>query len=124
MGAKKAKNQKTNTDPSSLFFLCKGIANVAPVMEVKKVRKGRVTHSVPSFLFSKRQLSLGIKWIIEAAREKKKNSSLSFSSLLGHELLLAGNKQGACREKRERLLKIAEANQASLRFEWRRQKVG
>jgi len=63
----------------------------------------------------KRQQSLAIRWIINAAREKK---GKSFSERLASELIDAYNGHGGAMTTRENIHKMAEANKAFAHFAW------
>jgi small subunit ribosomal protein S7 len=56
-----------------------------------------------------RRLTLAIRWILSAARER---SGKSFSDKLASELIDASNETGAAIRKRDETHKMAEANRA------------
>ena len=60
-----------------------------------------------------RKTSLGMKWIIDAARGKK---GRPMAIKLADELMEAFNKTGAAIKKREDVHKMAEANKAFAHF--------
>lgn len=101
-----------------LQIVFQAISNVTPYLEVRKVRRAGTTYLVPAMVSDTRGRGQGIRWIIEAARERRKNKSLSFSQCLAEELYLASNKQGKAREKRKELHNIALANRAFARYRW------
>jgi small subunit ribosomal protein S7 len=94
------------------------VKNVKPSVEVRKVRKGGITYQVPALISKKRQETLAIRWIINAARNRKKNSKSSFAECLALELTEASKKLGKPRQKRDELHKLAESNRAYIRFRW------
>jgi len=63
----------------------------------------------------KRQQSLAIRWIIQAAREKK---GKPMSQRLAEELLAAYNREGTAMARRENVHRMAEANKAFAHFAW------
>lgn len=65
------------------------INNVKPVMEVRSKRVGGSSYQVPMPVGSRRQQSLAMRWIIEAARAKK---GQAMSVRLATELMDAYNK--------------------------------
>ena len=89
------------------------IANVKPVIEVKSRRIGGMTYQVPTEVRPKRQTSLAIRWILEAARAKK---GRPMYLRLAEELVDAYRKQGGAYQKRENTHKMAEANRDFAHF--------
>lgn len=85
------------------------LKNVSPVMEVRPRRVGGATYQVPMEVSSDRRLTLAIRWILSAARER---SGKSFSDKLASELIDAFNETGAAIRKRDETHKMAEANRA------------
>ena len=73
---------------------------------------------MPSLIPKKRQEALAIRWIIDAAKIRKKNSKISFAECLAIEFIEASKNQGKPRQKRDELHKLAELNRAYIRFRW------
>jgi small subunit ribosomal protein S7 len=94
------------------------IRNCMPSLEVRKVRVAGTTYLVPAMIPKKKQETLAIRWIIEAAKKKKKTSKLSFAQCLAEEIYDAFSKQGYARTKRNELHRLAEANRAYIRYRW------
>jgi len=114
---KKLQNIQDISPCSSLFI--QSINNIKPIFEVKRIRIGGSTYQVPSLVSFHRQESLAIRWIIQAARErKKKNPKINFEDCLALEILEAFKKQGNAHNKRDDLHKIAEANRAYSYYRW------
>ena len=111
-------NNQFFKDISTFNFLFKAIKNVKPSVEVRKVRKGGRIYQVPSLIPKKRQEALAIRWIIDAAKIRKKNSKMSFAECLAIEFVEASKNQGKPRQKRDELHKLAELNRAYIRFRW------
>lgn len=108
-------------DNSSLFALQiveTAILNCMPHLQVRKVRVAGTTYLVPALLAKKKQEALAIRWIIEAAKKKKKSSKLSFAECLADEIIDAYLKQGYARTKRAELHRLAEMNRAYIRYRW------
>ena len=97
--------------------LQQGVQNVQPYLEVRKVRVSGKTRQVPSMIGKKRQQTLGLRWLIEAARNRKKQN-MTFADSLALEFLDAFEKQGGARQKRNEFHKIAHANRTFLRYRW------
>ena len=105
--------QVKDTEPLKIFETA--IENVKPVMEVRSKRVGGASYQVPMQVNTKRQLSLAMRWIIDAARSKK---GQPMNKRLAAELLDAYNRQGGAMTTRENVHKMAEANKAFAHFAW------
>src|SRR6188508_2905816 len=80
------------------------LRNATPIIEVKPRRVGGATYQVPVEIRGDRRLSLGVRWIVQAAR---KRSGKSMSENLAAEV-----------KRREDTHKMAEANRAFSHFKW------
>jgi len=89
------------------------IANVKPVIEVRSRRIGGMTYQVPTEVNPKRQTSLAIRWILDAARAKK---GRPMHLKLAEELLDAYHRQGGAYQRRENTHRMAEANRDFAHF--------
>jgi small subunit ribosomal protein S7 len=85
------------------------LKNVSPAMEVRPRRVGGATYQVPMEVSTERRLTLALRWILSATRER---SGKSFSDKLASELIDASNETGAAIRKRDETHKMAEANRA------------
>jgi small subunit ribosomal protein S7 len=103
----------------SLFLvISQALENLVPNLEVRKVRVAGSTYSVPSVLSKKKQETLALKWIIESAKKRQKNSKLDFSACLADEILEASRKSGQALKKRDELHRLAQTNRAYSRYRW------
>ncbi len=102
-------------DPLEAFETA--LSNVAPIIEVRSRRIGGMTYQVPTEVTDKRRISLAMRWIIEAARNKK---GRPMYLRLADELSDACHRQGTAYERRENTHKMAEANRAFAHFGRRR----
>lgn len=102
---------KMKADPKTVFE--QALRNVSPVLEVKGRRIGGANYQVPMEVSEPRKTSLGMKWVIAAARAKK---GKRMAEKLAEELMEAYNKLGAAMKKREDVHKMAEANKAFAHF--------
>jgi small subunit ribosomal protein S7 len=93
----------------------KAVNNVKPMIEVRSKRVGGASYQVPMQVSSKRQQSLAIRWIIEAARGVK---GKAMPERLAAELLEAYHGKGGAMMTRENVHKMAEANRAFAHFAW------
>ena len=89
--------------------------NVKPGIEVRSRRVGGATYQVPVEIRGDRRLSLGVRWLVQAAR---KRSGKSMSEKLAAEFVDAANGLGAAVKRREDTHKMAEANKAFSHFKW------
>jgi small subunit ribosomal protein S7 len=94
----------------------KAIDNVKPKIEVRSRRVGGANYQVPVPVKTDRQESLAMRWILESARNARKNSS--FSKTLAQEFINAFNKEGIAVRKKEETHKMADANKAFAHFSW------
>lgn len=97
------------TGKSAIEVFDAALKNVSPVMEVRPRRVGGATYQVPMEVSADRRLTLAIRWILSAARER---AGKSFSDKLASELIDASNETGAAIRKRDETHKMAEANRA------------
>lgn len=98
-----------------LGVLGKALENVQPLVEVKSRRVGGATYQVPVEVRPDRRRSLGMRWLIEAAR---KRSEKTMPQRLAGELLDAMEGRGAAVKKREDTHRMAEANKAFSHYRW------
>ncbi len=89
--------------------------NATPIIEVKPRRVGGATYQVPVEIRGDRRLSLGVRWLVQAAR---KRSGKSMSEKLAAEFVDAMNGLGAAVKRREDTHKMADANKAFSHFKW------
>lgn len=111
--ALKIVESKTNKPGVQVFTLA--INNVKPDLEVRPRRVGGAVYQVPMEVRADRKLSLAIKWIIQAAREKK---GMPMKERLADELILASEKKGTAYKRKEDTHKMAAANRAFAHFRW------
>ena len=91
------------------------LRNATPIIEVKPRRVGGATYQVPVEIRGDRRLSLGVRWLVQAAR---KRSGKSMGEKLAAEFVDAANGLGAAVTRREDTHKMAEANKAFSHFKW------
>ena len=86
---------------------------VAPVVEVRSRRIGGATYQVPVEVRAKRRTALAMRWIVEAARNRKEKS---MPARLAAELKEAKDGKGSAVKKKEDMHRMAEANKAFAHF--------
>jgi small subunit ribosomal protein S7 len=99
-------------DAPPIDVFTQAIENVKPYIEVRSKRVGGATYQVPMQVNQRRRLSLAIRWIRIAAREKK---GKPMADRLAEELLAAYKKEGTAIQTRENVHRMAEANKAFAR---------
>ncbi len=101
-------------DPIEVFK--KALENVKPQMEVRTRRVGGATYQIPVECIDRRKLHLGLKFLVEAARERKDKKTMI--ERLAYEIIDAAAGKGEAVKKREELHKIAEANKTFAHYRW------
>ncbi len=106
---------ESKTGEKGIDVFNKALENIKPVMEVKSRRVGGATYQVPIEVRPVRQQSLGIRWIMEAARKRNERTMVE---RLSNELMDAATEKGAAFKKKEDTYKMAEANKAFAHYRW------
>ncbi len=90
-----------------------------PKWEVRPRRVGGATYQVPVEVSERRAVSLAIKWLVEAARERPRHrGSYTMIERLKAELIDALNEKGGAYKKKEDTHKMAQANMVFSHFRW------
>lgn len=89
------------------------LQNVMPSIEVRPRRVGGATYQVPVPVESYRQISLAMRWLLSAARNR---GGQTMSEKLANEFIDAANNQGAAVKRRDDTHRMAEANRAFSHF--------
>ena len=101
------------TDKSPIEVFTQAVENVKPDIEVRSKRVGGASYQVPMRVLPNRRLSLAIRWLLIAVRDKKGQPT---AQKLATELLNAYNKEGSAITRRENVHRMAEANKAFAHF--------
>jgi small subunit ribosomal protein S7 len=96
-------------------ILAGALENARPRIEVKSRRVGGATYQVPVELSFERQESLGLRWIVAAARSRK---GTPMSEALAGEIIDAYNNTGSVVKKKDDTHKMAQANRAFAHLRW------
>lgn len=99
----------TRTKDPSLDVFNKALLNVTPLVEVRPKRVGGSVYQVPVEVNQKRQQTLAIRWIVQAARGRK---GTAMSNRLAGELLDASSDLGNAFKKKQDVIRMAQANKA------------
>jgi len=103
-------------DAVSIFE--KAVQNVGPTQEVKARRVGGASYQIPMEVRGERKMSLGIRWIIEAAKMRSNKDFHKFSEKLAAEIKDAIDNKGEAIKKRDAAYRMAQANRAFAHYKW------
>ncbi|MEF9935224.1 MAG: 30S ribosomal protein S7, partial [Clostridium sp.] len=78
-------------------------------------RIGGATYQVPIEVRAERRQTLGLRWLIDAAR---KRGEKRMSERVAGEILDAANNAGSAYKKKEDTHRMAEANKAFAHYKW------
>lgn len=107
------KEKTGNPNPLEIFDLA--MKNAGPLTEVRSKRIGGANYQVPREVRPERRMALAMRWIRDAARNKK-GSAMHLK--LADELIAASKNEGVAIKKKEDTHKMAEANKAFAHFAW------
>jgi small subunit ribosomal protein S7 len=105
-------------EKDAVKIVLQAIENVRPQLAVKTKRVATRVMYVPGVMPEAKSRSLAVHWLVDAATSRKAKSKASMAQCLAMELLLAYQKQGAVRQKRDDMHKLALANRANLHLRW------
>jgi small subunit ribosomal protein S7 len=105
--------EKTGKEALEVFE--EAMNNIMPLLEVKARRIGGATYQVPMEVRPERRQTLGIRWLLAAAR---KRGEKYMRERLAYELMDAANNTGAAVKKKEDTHKMAEANKAFAHYRY------
>jgi len=105
--------ERMHRSPLEVFE--QAVQNTAPILEVKPRRVGGATYQVPVEVRSDRRLSLAIRWLVQAARNRP---GKTMAEKLANELMDAARNTGAAVKKKEDTHRMAEANKAFAHYRW------
>ena len=100
-------------DLDSIKVWEKALENVMPHVEVRSRRIGGATFQIPHPIREDRRISLAMKWMINAARNRNEKT---MSQRLANEIVAAYKEEGATFKKKQDTHKMAEANKAFSHF--------
>ncbi|RMD52315.1 MAG: 30S ribosomal protein S7 [Candidatus Thermofonsia bacterium] len=101
------------TKRPALEVFDQALQNVMPQVEVKPRRVGGATYQVPVPVDAHRRISLAMRWLLQAARNR---GGRSMAEKLASEFMDAASNQGAAVKKRDDTHRMAEANRAFSHF--------
>src|SRR5690554_165393 len=103
------------TEEEGIEILKRALDNVMPTVEVKSRRVGGSNYQVPVEVNERRRISLGIRWLVDAARNRGERTMIE---RLANELIEAANNTGRAVRKKEEVHRMAEANRAFAHYRW------
>ena len=105
--------ERAKDDPLKVWD--RALSNVRPRVEVKSRRVGGSTYQVPVDVRPDRSLALGMRWLVEYARERNEKT---MKDRLANEIVDAAQNRGNAVKKREDVHKMADANKAFAHYRW------
>ena len=105
--------ERAKDDPLKVWD--RALANVRPRVEVKSRRVGGSTYQVPVDVRPDRSLALGMRWLVEYARDRNEKTMMD---RLANEIVDAAQNRGNAVKKREDVHKMADANKAFAHYRW------
>jgi len=91
----------------------KSLENITPHVEVRSRRIGGATFQIPQPVRDDRRTSLGMKWLIAAARKRNEKT---MANNLSSEIVAGYKEEGAAYKKKQDTHRMAEANKAFSHF--------
>jgi small subunit ribosomal protein S7 len=106
---------EARTNRPAIEVFNEAMRNVMPPVEVRPRRVGGATYQIPVEVPEYRQLALGIRWILAAAKSR---GGRGMAAKLAAELMDAATNTGSAVKRREDTLRMAEANRAFAHLRW------
>ena len=100
-------------EEESLVVWEKSLENITPHVEVRSRRIGGATFQIPQPVRDDRKTSLGMKWLIAAARNRNEKT---MANNLASEIVAGYKEEGAAYKKKQDTHRMAEANKAFSHF--------
>jgi small subunit ribosomal protein S7 len=105
--------ERAKDDPLKVWE--RALSNVRPKVEVKSRRVGGSTYQVPVDVRPDRSLALGMRWLVEYARDRGEKTMID---RLANEIVDAAQNRGNAVKKREDVHKMADVNKAFAHYRW------
>ncbi len=107
--------QKLGDDRKAFALFEKSMEQIKPYVEVKSRRVGGGVYQVPTEVRPERQMSLSLRWLIDAAASR---SDKTMGKRLAAEILDAADGHGNAVKKKADVHRMAEANRAFSHYAW------
>lgn len=98
------------------FTLIKGLINICPFLIIKTVKRGGRL-KIPFPITGKKQLSIGLSWLIKDSK-KVKYSKKDMSIRLGKQIILASTGKGPLVKKKLEVHKLGAKGKSVQSFRW------
>ena len=108
--------EKSGEEPDKVFE--KALESIKPTMEVRPRRVGGAAYQVPMSVRGPRRESLGIRWLIAAARSRSNSKYHTYAEKLAAEIMDSAKGEGVAVKKRLDMERLAELNRAFSHFRW------
>src|SRR3569623_2263499 len=105
--------ERAKDDPLKVWE--RALSNVRPRGEVMSRRVGGSTYQVPVDVRPDRSLALGMRWLVEYARDRNEKTMID---RLANEIVAAAQHRGNAVKKREAVRKMADADKAFAHYRW------
>lgn len=106
--------KRMGKNPVEIFH--QAVERLRPQLEVRSRRVGGATYQVPMEVYPRRQTSLALRWLRDAARIRKSERGMIMR--LAAEIMDAAEGKGAAFKKKEDVHRMAEANRAFAHYRW------
>ncbi len=108
-------SEKSEEEEGGLETYKKALNNIMPALEVKRKRVGGATLQVPIEVRAERKSALGMRWLIESARERGEKTMIE---RLANEIVSAAIGEGNAVKKKINVHKMAASNKAFSHFKF------
>lgn len=106
---------REETEENPVTVVKEALDNIMPVLEVKSRRVGGSNYQVPVEVDDERKRSLGLRWLVEAAKNRGERT---MTERVFNEIMEAYNNSGGAVRKKEEVHRMAEANRAFAHYRW------
>ncbi|EFJ49186.1 mitochondrial ribosomal protein S7, partial [Volvox carteri f. nagariensis] len=103
-----------------VHVVMRAVENCKPLMKIQQNKAGNKVLLVPKPLDPAQSTNFAIKWIVQAAQKRRDNGRgrVPMADCLAAELLLAYQRKGSARTRRDEIHKLALDNRANVRARW------
>ncbi|PIM94795.1 30S ribosomal protein S7 [Candidatus Hodgkinia cicadicola] len=106
-------NDKLHINPLKVLY--EAIDNVTPYIEVRNMRIGGVSYQIPIDIPANRRLGLGLRWMVNAAKQRREATSWL---KLAWEIIDTVLRKSSSFKQRETMHNLAKDNQAFAHMGW------
>lgn len=110
--------EQAAVEKDAVRIVLQAIHNVTPRLDVGTVDVSTKTVIVPGLMPPRKGRSLAVRWLVEAAEKRRRSSKGRMADSLALELMLAYQKRGAARQKRDDLHRLALQNRTNMHRRW------